>query len=88
MYLNQWSYSEVQVFLAQMRNGLRDPEVHSYFEVYVDLLILFILKFARPCRSVQYEAFGSDHFSPLLAESGFTAESLLEETEEEQKEER
>lgn len=30
---NQWSYSEVQVFLAQMRKGLRDPNIHAYFYV-------------------------------------------------------
>ncbi|CRG89588.1 Trichodiene oxygenase [Talaromyces islandicus] len=29
-----WSYEEVQVFLAQMRKGLRDPETHAYFDVY------------------------------------------------------
>ncbi|KAI9931480.1 hypothetical protein ASPWEDRAFT_169675 [Aspergillus wentii DTO 134E9] len=28
-----WSYDEVQVFLAQMRQGLRDPNVHAYFYV-------------------------------------------------------
>ncbi|GLA61676.1 hypothetical protein AtubIFM56815_002535 [Aspergillus tubingensis] len=28
-----WSYAEVQVFLAQMRKGLRDPNTHAYFNV-------------------------------------------------------
>ncbi|PYH77546.1 S-adenosyl-L-methionine-dependent methyltransferase [Aspergillus uvarum CBS 121591] len=29
----KWTFAEVQVFLAQMRKGLRDPNVHAYFEV-------------------------------------------------------
>lgn len=29
----QWSYEEVQVFLAQMRKALRDKEIHAYFDV-------------------------------------------------------
>ncbi|PYH99943.1 methyltransferase family protein [Aspergillus ellipticus CBS 707.79] len=28
-----WNYVEVQVFLAQMRKGLRDPNTHAYFNV-------------------------------------------------------
>ncbi|KAH8704059.1 S-adenosyl-L-methionine-dependent methyltransferase [Talaromyces proteolyticus] len=28
-----WTYEEVQVFLAQMRKGLRDPDTHAYFDV-------------------------------------------------------
>ncbi|EAU35311.1 conserved hypothetical protein [Aspergillus terreus NIH2624] len=28
-----WTYTEVQVFLAKMRKGLRDPNTHAYFRV-------------------------------------------------------
>ncbi|KAL3476804.1 S-adenosyl-L-methionine-dependent methyltransferase [Aspergillus californicus] len=28
-----WTFTEVQVFLAQMRKGLRDPKTHAYFNV-------------------------------------------------------
>ncbi|CEL06136.1 Putative SAM dependent methyltransferase [Aspergillus calidoustus] len=28
-----WKYAEVEVFLAKMRSGLRDPNVHAYFNV-------------------------------------------------------
>ncbi|PWY94923.1 methyltransferase family protein [Aspergillus sclerotioniger CBS 115572] len=28
-----WSYPEVQVFLVEMRKGLRDPNTHAYFNV-------------------------------------------------------
>ncbi|KAF3900098.1 UMTA protein [Trichophyton interdigitale] len=29
----QWTYEEVQIFLAKMRAGLRDPKTHAYFYV-------------------------------------------------------
>lgn len=28
-----WSFAEVQIFLAKMRQGLRDPDTHAYFDV-------------------------------------------------------
>lgn len=32
-HLLQWTYEEVQIFLAKMRAGLRDPKTHAYFYV-------------------------------------------------------
>jgi hypothetical protein len=50
--LSQWSYTEVQAFVGQIRSALKDRTVHGYLDVYVvpDALI----RRADHCRTVVY----------------------------------